>query len=75
MESEFQLLNSAKRYLESLGYPSSNIVLDRGHGGTRVDLVVRDDDKTLLVVEIKSNMFEIITSDDQIGYHAITRSL
>jgi Holliday junction resolvase-like predicted endonuclease len=75
MESELQILNSVKKYLESLGYPTSNIVFGTTYGGLQVDLVVKDTDKVLVVVEVKSKMFDTIKSNDLIGYHPITRGL
>jgi hypothetical protein len=75
MEFETQAYNEIKKYLESLGYPSTSIFPEYNIRGSKIDVVVKSKDKVLIAIEIKENSAVKPITVSEIGYHPITRSL
>lgn len=53
MEFEAQAYNEIKKYLESLGYPSSSIFPEYNLPNSKVDAVIKSADRILIAVDIK----------------------
>lgn len=76
METEFQQFAKVKRYLETLGYPSSTILFEyRTTNNGFADIVVKTNEGVLLVVEVKNKIPFNLNVKEEIGFHPITRQL
>lgn len=75
MEFEAQAYNEIKKYLESLGYPSSSIFPEYNLPNSKVDAVIKSADRILIAVDIKKSVAVKSIRMDEIGYHPISRNL
>jgi len=76
MEQEFELYQQVKKYLEGLGYPSNTIIPEYvTSSGSRTDIAVKNENRVLVAIALKSKLNINASSQEEIAFHPITRQL